>query len=439
MGAFFLLVLLTCGMFGGLTCAAFDRLLNSLILWHMRPIMDLLVETEELAERADDQGVDKKNLFFGADLAESLGVKFFVGREIPETLRAFPPGLHRLGGSRRGAFALIRRHDGENYLLLGKVRDFKQLDRSIIRMVALCIAASLGAAVLLALLLSRRLVTPLLELSRRVESGTLLQDSPLRRRKDEVGFLARVFADRERNLRNFLAREQVFTGDVSHELRTPLTVLQGGLEILESRAEAGRSLEPGMARPVLERMHRTLSAMSETVDTLLLLSRRPEQLEQVELDMTALARREAERLESTLPADRSVALRQQIEDGIHIRGNAGLAAVILRNLLENARLYTEAGHIILSLTHDRLSVTNTAPPLPTDVLNRMFTRGERGADAVPGSGLGLALVRRACEHMGWTVDYTQPEQPSGAARNGNCFIVRFNAACFPHSLTGRLE
>ncbi|MDE7064207.1 MAG: hypothetical protein K2O70_01895, partial [Desulfovibrionaceae bacterium] len=117
--AFFLLTLFTCGVFGVLSYAAFDRLINSLILWHMRPIMELLVETEELAERADDQGADKKTLFFGADLAESLSVKFFVGREIPETLQRLEPGLHRLGGDRRGTFALARGHDGQRYLLLG--------------------------------------------------------------------------------------------------------------------------------------------------------------------------------------------------------------------------------------------------------------------------------------------------------------------------------
>ena len=46
---------------------------------------------------------------------------------------------------------------------------------------------------------------------------------------------ARAFAGREQALREFLNREQLFTGDVSHELRTPLTILQGGVEILESR------------------------------------------------------------------------------------------------------------------------------------------------------------------------------------------------------------
>ncbi len=433
--AFFLLTLFTCGVFGVLSYAAFDRLINSLILWHMQPIMDLLVETEELAERADDQGADKKTLFFGADLAESLGVKFFVGREIPENLRPLEPGLHRLSGDRRGTFALVRFHDGDHYLLLGKVRDFKRLDQGITRMFLVCITISLSAAVLLAFLLSRRLVTPLLELSRRVESGTLLQDSPLLHRKDEVGFLARVFADRERRLQAFLAREQLFTGDVSHELRTPLTVFQGCLEILESRTDAEQPLEAATARPVLERMRRTLSGMNDTVSTLLLLSRRPEQLECGELDISALSRLEAERLEGLLADDR-VTLEQHIEDGVHVRGNAGLAAVVLRNLLENARLYTVQGCITLTLTATRLSVTNTAPPLPADVLARMFQRGERGKNSVPGSGLGLALVQRACEHLGWAVEYARPGQSSAADRNGNCFIVHFNNAC-PSPQSGR--
>ena len=80
---------------------------------------------------------------------------------------------------------------------------------------------------------------------------------------DEVGELARAFAGGQA-LREFLNREQLFTGDVSHELRTPLTVLQGGVEILESRLSGDDKL-----LPIVVRMQRTVASMA-MVGTMLL-------------------------------------------------------------------------------------------------------------------------------------------------------------------------
>ena len=98
--------------------------------------------------------------------------------------------------------------------------------------------------------------------------------------------LARAVAAREAALRSYVRRESNFTGDVSHELRTPLTVLQGGLEILEPRLAA--LPQSAALMPTLRRLTRTTEGMAHTVRTLLLLARRPEELECRELDATAL-------------------------------------------------------------------------------------------------------------------------------------------------------
>ena len=66
-----------------------------------------------------------------------------------------------------------------------------------------CVLGSLIAAGLLAYWLSRRLVSPLVELTGRVNRGEALADTPLCSREDEVGALARAFAGREQALREF--------------------------------------------------------------------------------------------------------------------------------------------------------------------------------------------------------------------------------------------
>lgn len=109
---------------------------------------------------------------------------------------------------------------------------------------------------------------------------------PLTGLDDEVGVLARAIAAREEALQRFVLRESNFTGDVSHELRTPLTVMQGGLEILELQLQKLPQAES--LAPVVQRLLRTTARMSNTVRTLLMLARRPEEIEFQTLDCSAL-------------------------------------------------------------------------------------------------------------------------------------------------------
>ena len=62
---------------------------------------------------------------------------------------------------------------------------------------------SLIGAGLLAYWLSRRLVSPLVELTGKGNRGEALDDTLLCSRDDEVGDLARAFAGREQALREF--------------------------------------------------------------------------------------------------------------------------------------------------------------------------------------------------------------------------------------------
>ena len=160
------------------------------------------------------------------------------------------------------------------YAVVVKVEDLDDIEEAMFTAAMACGAASLLASLLLSFWLSRRLVTPVVQLTDRVRDNASLEESELCSRKDEVGRLARAFASREQSLKAFLVREQLFTGDVSHELRTPLTVLQGCTEILELR------VRDASITPVLSRMQKTLATMTGTVATMLLLARKPEQLEQ---------------------------------------------------------------------------------------------------------------------------------------------------------------
>ena len=81
---------------------------------------------------------------------------------------------------------------------------------------------------------------------------------------------------------------------------------------------------------------------------------------------------------------------------------------MLRNLVENAVRYTEAGHIRLACRRieDRLriEVEDTGIGIPPDHLDRIFEEfhqvGNLARDRSQGLGLGLAIVRRIGESAG---------------------------------------
>ena len=301
---------------------SFDYLGTYLVGWHARPVMETLIEAEKRAWEAEDSGRDQ--LYYGEDLATAMHWTFLVGKQVPSQWRELPDGLHFVEND--AEFVLVERRDGVEYMLRGGTGGFQALKDRLNGILLICALAGLAVAVLLAVVLSRRLTDPLRRLTlavegrpaagmhrvraataatRRVESeeseeqGTSAAgqgiaafstpaDIPMTDMDDEVGVLARAIAAREEALWRFVQRESHFTGDVSHELRTPLTVMQGGLEVLELRLE---TLPQGEEfAPVVSRLLRTTSRMSDTVRTLLLLARRPEEILFQVLDCAVLLR-----------------------------------------------------------------------------------------------------------------------------------------------------
>ena len=399
-------VLSLCGL------VAYNFTISHIVRWHMDPILHMLVAASKDGEKAKIHS-----------LAADLRVLWYTDGDIPDEFRPAPgkEELNRIGDER---YVLVSADmDGHVYAVVVKVEDLDDIEEAMFTAAMACGAASLLASLLLSFWLSRRLVTPVVQLTDRVRDNASLEESELCSRKDEVGRLARAFASREQSLRAFLVREQLFTGDVSHELRTPLTVLQGCTEILELR------VRDASITPVLSRMQKTLATMTGTVATMLLLARKPEQLEQHHFDMSALARNEEEFV-SDLLKDRPIVYEAHLADHLMIRGNPDLAALVLHNLLDNACRYTSTGSIVLTLNAQGFTVRDTAPHIDEAVRKRMFERGMRGNDKTPGSGLGLSLVQRGCERMGWQVSHSLWDE-------GNVFTVVF--AQSPKRVSGHGE
>lgn len=194
-----------------------------------------------------------------------------------------------------------------------------------------------------------------------------------------------------------LQRSARFSADASHQLKTPVTVLRAGLEEWLAREH----LTPEECAQVSGLIHQTYR-LSSLIEDLLLLSRMDAGRLKLELAPVNLSRLIEASLDdlSALPDELDVRVETDFPSELYIAGEKRYTAIILQNLLENARKYNRpGGRIRLSARVEgdavRLIVGNTGGPIPPDRQRHIFERFHRGGmgEDVPGYGLGLNLAR----------------------------------------------
>lgn len=358
-------------------------------------LLTALQEAEEHARSGRESPLEAR------ELITSLDMDFLVGKEVPPELAALGDGIHVVEG---GTGYVYLRHDAEGVPLAitGPITTRRLILNNIFSFFGICLAVGLGMAVLLALVVSHRLARPLRGLARALgdaEPGRPCEiPGSILGRQDEIGFLARTIGRSTQAMRAYAEREKFFAGAASHELRTPLTVMAQTLELLEDR-------QPGDAATAaaLERLARTTRGMGQTVAALLTLARGEKQkvgevnpgaiLTSVLHDLLpeAACVDGAGRLASriALPGGRSIRITGEAGAAM---GSRDLAAMVFRNLLENAVRHGSGGDIRITLAPGGVEIAN---------------RGRFNPREAGGSGFGLLIAQRACERMGWGLERAQ--------------------------------
>jgi signal transduction histidine kinase len=80
-----------------------------------------------------------------------------------------------------------------------------------------------------------------------------------------------------------------------------------------------------------------------------------------------------------------------------------MAACVVSNLVGNAVRNTDKGRIDVRLEADRIVVQDTGSGIAARDLQQIFERRYRSPHS-GGLGLGLYLVKRICDRLGWRVE-----------------------------------
>ncbi|MDP3761310.1 MAG: histidine kinase dimerization/phospho-acceptor domain-containing protein [Ramlibacter sp.] len=189
--------------------------------------------------------------------------------------------------------------------------------------------------------------------------------------------------------------ERRFTADAAHELRTPIAAIRAQAQVALGEADAAQR------RHALEATLEGCDRATRLVEQMLTLSRletgaapAPERL-----DLGAVAR-----LVAAEAAPRAIARGQVIEVSAGtpcpVMGDATLAGVLVRNLVDNAIRYSPArAKVKLSVSRTDgfvvLKVEDSGPGLAPENAGRLGERFFRVVGTgVSGSGLGWSIVRR---------------------------------------------
>jgi len=221
------------------------------------------------------------------------------------------------------------------------------------------------------------------------------------------------------------AKDQ-FVSTVSHELRTPITNIIGYTELLED-GELGSLQEP--QRQALTRISISGRRLLSLVNDLLTLSRVQQQGLELELVLLDLRDVVSTSVELAVPVDSAqhAAIKLELPDEpVRYHGDSEKLERAVINLINNALKFTPAdGQVTVSLRSEpdeiRVSVTDTGRGLSKAEQTKLFTRFFRAEsaerDAIPGSGLGLSIVKTIVELHKGTI---QVDSQAGA---GSTFTI----------------
>lgn len=321
------------------------------------------------------------------------GLADVAGEETGE-LRVLSAPIRRPGG-RLGTFRVADP--------LRPVEDAQSgLNRAVVLVGLLALVASVGIALAIATLMTRRL-RAMARVASAVGEEDLRTRIGGRHGRDEIGVLADAFDRMLDRLERAFARQREFVSDASHELRTPLTVLRGQVELLDDESD------PEQRHRLIATVLRELDGMNRLVEDMLMLAAsestelvRPERIdlagfvEDLRRDLPLFGERRysvSGTSAGTLTAD---------PDRLH---------QVLRNLVRNAVAATGPGDpidVTLTGRGDALefAVSDTGPGIPPGDLERIFDRFHRVDSARDrshgGTGLGLAIAQALVQaHGGW--------------------------------------
>lgn len=231
---------------------------------------------------------------------------------------------------------------------------------------------------------------------------------PPTNRKDEVSRLSASFSGMLGSLARSQAEQRRLVQDAGHELKTPLTSIRTNLDVLRRHPD----LDGEQRAQVIGDLHAEVEEMVDLVEEIVAVAGGVAVDEPVtEFSLGDAAADVVERFQRRTGRT----IRLDADESLVAAQPTGVQRAI-SNLVDNAIKFDPSNALIeVTVRHGRLDVLDHGSGIAAADMALMFERFHRGAEArsLPGSGLGLSIVRDVVERNGGTVHAT-PRVGGGA-------------------------
>lgn len=255
--------------------------------------------------------------------------------------------------------------------------------------------------------LAGKSIEPIVETTRLtnlISQKNLDQRIPLSENNDEIKQLTVAINGLLERLEQAMIREKQFTSDASHELRTPLAVLKGSFEVLIRKPRTPEEYIAKVQSGLIE-----IDKLNEIIDQLLDLARAEIDVWDIhEIDLGNIVEETATKINGKRKINYSI----PPSNGIYVRSNEKSLFIILSNLIQNALKYSnpstevnvvlfqEDGSTILEIRDEGTGIKEESL---TKIFNPFFRESSGENRKIPGSGLGLSIVKKLCDQLGITI------------------------------------
>ncbi len=189
-------------------------------------------------------------------------------------------------------------------------------------------------------------------------------------------------------LRRAIKLIEEVTRDIIHDLNTPLMTLTVNLKMIGKKYKGEEVERSFMAL-------RQITALQENLRPLLT----KVELKMEEVELSEIVREELNSQKNIYP---DIKVELSLEK-VKVRTDREAFRRIAQNLISNAFKHNiRNGWVKVVLKKDHLVVENTSRPIknPSKVFDRYYRESQRGL------GIGLSIVKKLVEEMGWRVEHT---------------------------------
>lgn len=237
-------------------------------------------------------------------------------------------------------------------------------------------------------------------------NNTIIEDT-IKLRFENTELIANLKKEKERAEEANMAKSK-FLASASHDLRQPLHTIGLFTSLLENK------LENDTQKNLLSKVCHSLDALCELLNTLLDISKLDAGVVEKNIEHFTLEKL-LNRLVSEFKeeaADKGL-LFHYISTDVVVYSDTNLLELILRNILSNAIRYTKYGKVSLNVVktdHGKIKIVikDTGIGIPQDKQQVIFQEfnqlGNPERDRVKGLGLGLSIVNRLVDLLGYSLE-----------------------------------